>query len=173
MGDHSKEQQHCEIFPDAVTFKRLGMELESYGDPVMLIYEESATNDLIRRRMVSSLHMLERDIVEMRVPNGSFNAEELIRCCNIARESNVVIVLAYGLGVAAKYAHAISTCAWSERNPWRMYHDGRGLQPRKRIPYAHAFASLENYDEWEQVLDDFRRPKGAPDFAVQVTSVIY
>ena len=173
MGHPAKEQQHCEIITDAVTFKQLGIQLETYGDPVMLIYETSATNDLIRRRMVSSLHMLERDIIEMRVPNGVFSSEELVRCCNIARESDVAIVLAYGLGVAVKYAQAVSLCTWSGSNPWQAYCSNEGLLPRKRIPFAHVFASLESYDGWTQVFDSLPNFMPQPDFAIQVTSAIY
>lgn len=173
MSHPSNAQQHCDIFLDSVTFKRLRDELESYEAPIMLICEESATHDLIRRRLVSSLHTMEKGVVDMRVPDSRFYREELVRCCKIARETNPGIILAYGLGVAAKYACAISSCAWSNSDSWQKYHFDVGAPALKRIPFAHVFTSLEHYDEWGQVLGASLAPKDEPDFAIQVTSAIY
>lgn len=166
-------QRHCDIYLDSVTFKRLKDELEAYKTPIMLICEESATHDLIRRRLVSALHSTGKGVVDICVPDGRFYREELVRCCKIARETDTAIILAYGLGAAITYAQAVSTCAWSESDPWRKYNYNVGMPALKRIPYAHVFTSLEHYDEWEQVLDAPFIPMNKPDFAIQVTSTIY
>lgn len=173
MGHPAAAQQHCDIFPDTITFKRLRDELDSYEAPIMLICEEGATHDLIRRRLVSALHTTEKGVVDMLVPDNRFYHEDLVRCCKIARETNSGIIVAYGLGVAVKYARATSACAWSESDPWQKWHFGIGMPALKRIPFAHVFASLEHYDKWEQIFGVSIAPKGEPDFAIQVTSAIY
>ena len=173
MGHPSKTQRQCDIFLDSVTFKRLRDELESYEPPMMLVCEEEASHDPIHRRLVSALHTMRRDVIELSVPDGRFYREELARCCNITRETDPGIVLAYGLGIAATYACAISTCAWSESDPWQKYHFNVGAPAMWRIPFAHVFTSLEQFDDWGRVLAVPYVPKTEPDFAIQVTSAIY
>ena len=153
-------------------FKQLGTALKAYESPIMLISAENDIEDPIRRRLVSALHRFGEDVVEMRVPNDALDAEELIRCCNIAREEDVNTVLAFGEGIALEYARAVSTCAWSPSDPWKKYVTGAGAQTRKRIPFAHVFASLNRFDDWAQA---FGGSGSAiePEFAVQVTSAIY
>ncbi len=172
MGYLTKAQRHCDIFPDSITFKRLRQELESYEGPIMLICEENAAKDPIRRRLVSALHTTKRDVVDVRVPDGRFSREDLFRCYSIARETSPGVVLAYDLGVAVQYAHAISTCARSDADPWRMYQSNDAVPSSERIPFVHVFSGLEHYDRWEQVPGVLSGAKGEPDFAIQVTSAI-
>ena len=173
MGHPLNRQQHCEILPDSITFRRLGLELASYDDPCMLICEEKAAKDLIHRRLVSALHLMGRDLVEMSVPDGRFSPEEFSRCCNIARESGVKTILAYGLGISLRYAYAVSTHSWGEPSSWRQYANGTDVPLHEHIPFIHVFASLEHYDNWSHIPGIFRGPGIEPNLAIQVTSAIY
>ena len=173
MDSPSKAQWHCDIFLDSITFKRLRTELESYKAPIMLICEESAVNDPVRRRLVSALHSTKKEVVDMRVPDGRFSREDLLRCCSIARETGAGIILSYDLGVSVKYAHAVSTSAWSESDPWLKYNFNIGTPLLKRIPFANVFARIEHYGEWKQAFGASSSSKINPDFAIQVTSAVY
>ena len=167
-----KAQRHCEIYTDTTLFRRVGIELEAYENPLMLISEENAGNDPIHRRLVSALHRFGVDVVEMRVPSRGIDAVELERCCNIAREEGVNIILAYDEGAAIEYARAISICAWGPANAWHHYVTHTGEQSRKVIPFGHVFASLKQYDSWAQAFGGVPTSPIEPEFAVQVTTAV-
>ena len=139
----------------------------------MLISKEGDIEDPIRRRLVSALHRFGVDVVEMRVPGGGLDAVEFNRCCNIAREEGVNIILAYGEGTAIEYARAVATSTWSAADSWRQYSRRMGGQLHKHIPFGHVFASLEQYNTWSQAFGGTPPSSIEPDFAIQVTSAIY
>lgn len=96
--------------------------LPLYGENVMLVYGAgSIKKNGIYDKVMNILKANGKNVVEDAGVMPNPTVEKLYKGCEIARKSNVDLILAVGGGSVCDYAKAVSVSTYCEGDPWKKY----------------------------------------------------
>ena len=102
---------------------RLGKELSTYGEKVLLTYGNgSIKKSGLYDQVIAILKECGKTVVEDPGVMPNPTVEKLYEGCALARENDVDLILAVGGGSVCDYAKAVSASAWCDEDPWEKYY---------------------------------------------------
>ncbi len=100
----------------------LSVELENYGDNILLIYGKNAIKKIgLYDKVIEILKASDKNVIELSgiKPNPSYS--QVLEGAELVRENNIDLILAVGGGSTIDCAKAISVSAYCEEDPWTKY----------------------------------------------------